>query len=156
MPLNDASQIRFGEWLMEQFGQELVRDRRGRERVMRALALGPAAVIRALPRLEPQDRVLPAVGPAKRESYLPDYDATPVFASLVRDRDSNLEGWYLYTKYSKQIELEGKIDKNGGFQLDEKSFQTTRKTGSLSGTAKQGIWSVPGKALAAAPLSHFR
>jgi serine/threonine-protein kinase len=53
-----ASEIRFGEWLMEHFGQDVVRDRRARERVVRALALGPAAVIR------------PIVG-------LPDYDATP-------------------------------------------------------------------------------
>jgi hypothetical protein len=63
-----ASQIRFGEWLMDQFGQELVRDRRSRERVMRALARGPAAVIRPLPRTEPA---------AARDAYLPDYDATP-------------------------------------------------------------------------------
>ena len=66
-----ASQIRFGEWLMDQWGQEVVRDRRARERVMRALARGPAAVIRPLPR-NPQPAVIPAA-----DSYLPDYDATP-------------------------------------------------------------------------------
>ena len=55
-----ASQIRFGEWLMEHFGQEVVLDRRARERVMRALSRGPAAVIEPL-----------------APSRLPDYDATP-------------------------------------------------------------------------------
>lgn len=67
-----ASQIRFGEWLMDQFGQELVGDRRARERVMRALARGPAAVIKPL-WIPPAK---PAVVPAA-ESYLPEYDATP-------------------------------------------------------------------------------
>jgi serine/threonine protein kinase len=53
-----ASEIRFGEWLMENFGQDVVYDRRARQRVVRALARGPAAVIE------------PIAG-------LPDYDATP-------------------------------------------------------------------------------
>ncbi|APR84988.1 Serine/threonine kinase PKN11 [Minicystis rosea] len=43
-----ASPIRFGEWLMDQFGHEVVLDRRARERVVRALARGPAAVIQPL------------------------------------------------------------------------------------------------------------
>jgi serine/threonine-protein kinase len=50
-----ASPIRFGEWLMDQFGHEVVLDRRSRERVIRALALGPAAVIRPLPALPEYD-----------------------------------------------------------------------------------------------------
>jgi serine/threonine-protein kinase len=45
-----ASQIRFGEWLMDHFGQEIVLDRRARERAMRALARGPAAVIQPISR----------------------------------------------------------------------------------------------------------
>jgi eukaryotic-like serine/threonine-protein kinase len=53
-----ASEIRFGEWLMESFGQDLVHDRRARQRVVRALALGPAAVIEPI-------------------GTLPDYDSTP-------------------------------------------------------------------------------
>jgi len=44
-----GSELRFGEWLMENFGRDVVRERRSRERAMRALALGPAAVIQALP-----------------------------------------------------------------------------------------------------------
>ena len=40
-----ASPIRFGEWLMENFGRELVSTRRARTLVLAALARGPAAVI---------------------------------------------------------------------------------------------------------------
>ncbi len=40
-----ASPIRFGEWLMENFGRELVRTRRARTLVLAALSRGPAAVI---------------------------------------------------------------------------------------------------------------
>ncbi len=40
-----ASPIRFGEWLMENFGRELVRQRRARTLVLAALSRGPAAVI---------------------------------------------------------------------------------------------------------------
>ncbi len=74
-----ASQIRFGEWLMENFGQEVVTDRRARERVMRALARGPVAVIRPLPSpAQTAETPAPkAVRSKATESYLPDYDATP-------------------------------------------------------------------------------
>jgi serine/threonine-protein kinase len=80
-----ASPIRFGEWLMENFGQETVRDRRARERVMRALARGPAAVIRPI-----GGGVAPAPAPATAvplpDSFLPDYDATPsAFPVALRD-----------------------------------------------------------------------
>jgi serine/threonine-protein kinase len=40
-----ASPIRFGEWLVEHFGRDVVDVRRARERVVRALALGPAATL---------------------------------------------------------------------------------------------------------------
>jgi serine/threonine-protein kinase len=40
-----ASPIRFGDWLLENFGRELVRTRRARTLVLAALARGPAAVI---------------------------------------------------------------------------------------------------------------
>lgn len=55
-----ASPIRFGEWLMEHFGGEVVTARRARERVMQALSRGPAAVIQ------------PIAAPT-----LPDYEMTP-------------------------------------------------------------------------------
>jgi eukaryotic-like serine/threonine-protein kinase len=55
-----ASPIRFGDWLMEHFGHEVVAERRARARVLRALSHGPAAVIQPI-----------------AESRLPDYDMTP-------------------------------------------------------------------------------
>jgi len=67
-----ASQLRFGEWLMESFGHEVVRDRRARERVMRALAKGPAAVIVPLYPAAPAAARL-----SESDGYLPEYDNTP-------------------------------------------------------------------------------
>lgn len=40
-----ASPLRFGEWLLSHFGREMVDARRGRERALRALELGPAATL---------------------------------------------------------------------------------------------------------------
>ncbi len=74
-----ASQLRFGEWLMDHFGHEVVSDRRARERAMRAINRGPVAVIRPLTPVPPdaETAAIPLVRPAPRESYLPEYDATP-------------------------------------------------------------------------------
>jgi eukaryotic-like serine/threonine-protein kinase len=73
-----ASQLRFGEWLMNEFGKEVVLDRRARERVMRALARGPAAVIEPLPRPANETGTTPiTASPELRESFLPEYDDTP-------------------------------------------------------------------------------
>jgi serine/threonine-protein kinase len=43
-----ASSIRFGEWLMEHFGEELVSQRRARERAAKALEAGPLARVQAI------------------------------------------------------------------------------------------------------------
>lgn len=40
-----ANQLELGKWLLENFGQEMVERRRARERAVRALELGPAAVV---------------------------------------------------------------------------------------------------------------
>ena len=40
-----ASQIKLGAWLLEHFGQEVIDRRRARERAVRALEKGPAAVV---------------------------------------------------------------------------------------------------------------
>lgn len=64
----------------------------------------------------------------------------PVFGSISRDGD-NLIGWYLYPKYGKQIELQGKIDKSGAFHLDESNFDTTKKSGDFDGHVASGVWS---------------
>ena len=66
-----ASPIRFGEWLMEHLGGEVVGTRRARERVVQALARGPAAVI------EP-------IGGAR----LPDYEMTPSAFPVALRADS--------------------------------------------------------------------
>jgi serine/threonine-protein kinase len=55
-----GSPLRFGDWLLEHFGNEVLPLRRARALVHKALARGPAAVIQ------------PIV-----ESHLPDYDMTP-------------------------------------------------------------------------------
>ncbi len=55
-----ASPLRFGDWLLEHFGGEVLPVRRARALVHKALARGPAAVIQ------------PIV-----EAHLPDYDMTP-------------------------------------------------------------------------------
>ncbi len=69
-----ASPIRFGEWLLESFGQEVVQDRRARERVMRALSMGPAAVIRPI-----------------EEPRLPEYESTPSTFPVALREDPDAE-----------------------------------------------------------------
>jgi eukaryotic-like serine/threonine-protein kinase len=44
-----ASPLRFGAWLMDHFGADMVTARRSRERAMRALELGPAVMLAPLP-----------------------------------------------------------------------------------------------------------
>ncbi len=43
-----ASPIRFGEWLREHFGTEILAERRSRQRAIEALERGPAAVLRPI------------------------------------------------------------------------------------------------------------
>jgi len=77
----------------------------------------------------------------------------PVFGALSRDGD-NIIGWYLYPKYGKQIELQGKIDKAGAFHLDESSFDTAKKSGDFDGRLASGVWRGTWKnASGAAPLA---
>ena len=65
-----ASPIRFGEWLTQHFGAELVEQRRARERAVKALELGPAATV------TPQ---APAAKPRReREAKDEDKDTQPV------------------------------------------------------------------------------
>jgi serine/threonine-protein kinase len=65
-----ASEIRFGAWLLENFGEELVQERRARERAMRAFARGPVALIQPLP--GEATRATPCT-----TSFLPEFDETP-------------------------------------------------------------------------------
>jgi serine/threonine protein kinase len=43
-----ASPIRFGEWLTERFGEEIIQQRRARERAVKALEQGPLSVVEAI------------------------------------------------------------------------------------------------------------
>jgi serine/threonine-protein kinase len=73
-----ASPIRFGEWLLENFGRELVSTRRARTLVLEALSRGPAAVIEPI-REANDDDVTPTSFPvtshvdaeSKRQSLTP-------------------------------------------------------------------------------------
>jgi eukaryotic-like serine/threonine-protein kinase len=44
-----ASPLRFGEWLIDYFGEDIIHQRRARERAIRALETGPVAVVEAVP-----------------------------------------------------------------------------------------------------------
>jgi serine/threonine-protein kinase len=57
-----ASPLRFGAWVREHFGAELVAARRARERALRALDLGPPAVLEAIPPARPE----PPLGALRR------------------------------------------------------------------------------------------
>ncbi|MFT3775057.1 MAG: serine/threonine-protein kinase [Minicystis sp.] len=76
-----ASPIRFGEWLMDQFGHEVVLDRRARERVIRALARGPAAVIQPLASLPEYDNT-PSAFPVALRADPEEPEATPAGAEI--------------------------------------------------------------------------
>jgi len=74
-----------------------------------------------------------SIGPAK------------VTAIMTREADGTLSGWYLYLDRGKQIRLEGKVEANGAFHLDESVDQT--KTGlfdgTIDGTSWKGTWRKP-------------
>jgi serine/threonine protein kinase len=57
-----GSPLRFGEWLLEHFGKDLVASRRGRERALRAIERGPVALVRAI---EPQPAPAPVAPPVE-------------------------------------------------------------------------------------------
>lgn len=62
---------------------------------------------------------------------------SPVMAALNRNGEA-LTGWYLYLDVGKELQLSGKIDANGGFQLDE--TVDGRKTGHLKGATEGQSW----------------
>ena len=66
--------------------------------------------------------------------------SAPVFLDLSRNGDT-VSGWYFYLKVAKQIRLEGRLDHNGFFQLEEYTASSNTRTGSLKGRAKDGHWS---------------
>jgi serine/threonine-protein kinase len=91
-----ASPIRFGEWLMEHFGEELVSQRRARERAAKALAAGPLTSLQAIggsayaktPAPE-QVRSATSSAPPASASTPPPYDAEPPSSLRAVARDSD-------------------------------------------------------------------
>lgn len=64
----------------------------------------------------------------------------PVFLDLSRNGDT-VSGWYFYLTQGKQIRLDGKLNPNGFFQMEEFTPSTNTRTGSFSGRVKNGHWS---------------
>ncbi len=71
-----SSPLRFGEWLVESFGTDIVTQRRERERAADALEHGPAAIVTPLP-LPPSLPAEPG-SPSPRPSTAPAPHKTPV------------------------------------------------------------------------------
>jgi hypothetical protein len=63
----------------------------------------------------------------------------PVFLDLDRTGDT-VSGWYFYLKVGKQIRLDGKLDPNGLFDIQEYTASTNSRTGSFKGRIKNGRW----------------
>ena len=112
-----ASPIRFGEWLMTHFGRDVVAERRGRERALRALERGPAVILNPLSPVgrqnasleatdepKPLPRGLVAPGPIavrskssrppppERRPRLEDLSPPPSLPGLARDLDVGGDG----------------------------------------------------------------
>jgi hypothetical protein len=70
----------------------------------------------------------------------------PVVVMLQRD-GATISGWYLYLRYGKDIQLEGKIDAAGNFTLNETDYPHPAITGILRGAVHgaqwTGTWSKP-------------
>lgn len=74
-----------------------------------------------------------------------------VAASLERQGE-HLSGWYFYASQAREIRLEGTLDDQGVFSLEESS--DGKVTGLLAGQARQGRWSGTWRRTAqAAPLT---
>ena len=58
-----ASPLRFGAWLTEHFGADVIDPRRAGERAMRALALGPPAVLEPIEPVTPSTFMVTARAP---------------------------------------------------------------------------------------------
>jgi hypothetical protein len=63
----------------------------------------------------------------------------PVFLELDRTGDT-VSGWYFYLKVGKQIRLDGKLDPNGLFQIEEFTASSNSRTGSFKGRTRNGHW----------------
>src|SRR5579862_7215161 len=79
-------------------------------------------------------------GAAAHPIYLTgEIGTAPVFATMERV-NGDVSGWYLYSRYAKQIRLQGAVDAEGNFQLEEFQDPDNKKTGSLTGTTVGTHW----------------
>ena len=63
----------------------------------------------------------------------------PVLVTVDRS-GADLSGWYFYSRYGRQIRLEGKLDAKGNFRFDEFQDKDNSKTGVFEGTVKGADW----------------
>lgn len=63
----------------------------------------------------------------------------PVFMDLMRNGDT-VTGWYFYLRVGKEIRLQGKLDHNGFFQIEEYVAATNTRSGTFTGRAQNGHW----------------
>jgi hypothetical protein len=85
--------------------------------------------------------VAPTVASAQPTLLSGTIGTAPVMLSLTND-NGRLSGWYVYLRVGKEIRLEGKLDADGAFALDEFTLNDPKqqKTGAFSGTVTQGRW----------------
>ena len=80
-----ANPIRFGEWLKDSFGAEVLAARRGRALVMRALALGPVAVIEPIASESRPPELEEARTPSAFPVALPEASEDPAIEACAYD-----------------------------------------------------------------------
>jgi eukaryotic-like serine/threonine-protein kinase len=92
-----ASPIRFGEWLRDNFGQDLIASRKARERAARAIDLGPAIVVEPYGTPPPPAVALaPADAPAAppSEGFAPTAAAEGIVAAARPVKRSSFAIWF--------------------------------------------------------------
>ncbi|MBF0529562.1 MAG: hypothetical protein HQK55_09885 [Deltaproteobacteria bacterium] len=77
----------------------------------------------------------------------------PISVSLERNEEK-LSGWYFYHSKAKEIRLDGSLDRQGAFRLEETAGD--KKTGIFEGSVKEGRWTGTWrKTTGAAPLAFY-
>src|SRR6516162_7262593 len=86
--------------------------------------------------------VAPAVASAQPTLLSGTIGKAPVMLSLTND-NGKLSGWYVYLRVGKEIRLEGALNADGAFTLEEFTLddpKQQKKTGVFAGTVAQGRW----------------
>ena len=76
----------------------------------------------------------------------------PVLLMLEKE-SGKLSGWYLYFREARDIAIDGHIDGDGRFELNEYASPGHRKMAAFSGTAADGKWTGSWKSAAGRTLS---